>query len=157
VKTKRLLLFVGIFFVFAGRAEQSDIPAEREFQFSSGGSYHIEGYCEWTIKLDSDGNLAVTHNVQDGVTDFGSFALSAEENDTLWGLVDALGINELESSKRPGMPDEVQHTLALMENGSRHEVQIWIGEAREIEALVKLVTQIGNLIETYTGQQPVLN
>ncbi len=140
-----------------GCTPSSNAFTEREFSYSSGGAYHISGFGEWSITLDQAGNFAVTHIVNDMITDYGTFALSTEENAALWDLIDAADINKLKSSGRLGMPDEVQYTLALTENGRRHEVQIWIDEAQKIEAITQLVAKIGSLIETYTGQQPVLN
>ena len=143
------------FLVFGCVSQPAPIET-REFYFSSGGAYHFEGYGEWSILLGKDGSFAVSHNVQGEIIEYGPYILSAEENAGLWNLVDAAGVNSLKSSERPGIPDEVQYTLALKENGSRHEVQIWIGEVQEIENVTRLVDQIGVLIEAYTGQQPVM-
>lgn len=156
-KRFRVLILACLSFLIFGCTPKSDSASTREFSFSSGGAHHIEGYGEWIVTLDQDGNFAVKYNVSDVITDYGTFNLTPEENDSLWAQVKAANIDELKTSHRLGLPDEVQYTLSLTENGTRHEVQIWIGEVREIEALVKLVAQIGVLIEAYTGQQPVLN
>ena len=37
-----------------------------------------------------------------------------------------------------------------------HSVEIWINDARENDKIVALVDRIATLIETYTGQKPVL-
>jgi len=159
MRTERILLLIlaCLPLVIFGCASVPASTNGRTFYFSSGGAYHFEGYGEWIITLDSNGSFTVKHNVNDEITDYGSFTLSDEENTALWNLVDAANIHGMKSSERPGLPDEAQYTFALTENGSRHEVQVWIGEAREIETFVQLVTQIGALIEAYTGQSPVLN
>ena len=143
-------------FLAFGCAPQPAPVESREFYFSSGGSYHFEGVGEWIIVLDDDGSFSVRHNVQGEITEYGPFALSVDENDEMWRLIEAADVDGLQSSERPGMPDEVQYTLALSTNGSRHEAQIWIGEVQEMEQVLRLVDQIGVLIEAYTGQQPVM-
>lgn len=143
-------------FFVAGCAAQGNVAANREFYFSSGGAYHFQGYGEWTVTLNQSGSASITHTVQGNITDYETFTLSAEENSTLWRLIDAAKVGDIQSPERFGLPDEVQQTLALTENGSRHEVQVWIGEVQSNENLIKLVDQIEVLIQVYTGQQAVL-
>ncbi len=124
------------------------------FEFSSGGAYHIEGFGEWQVRLEETGSLAIAHNVQGQVTTYGPFALTEQEQDEIWQLIRAANIDELDSSQRGGLPDEVQYTLTL---GKRNTpTTIWINEARKHDKLMALVDGLAVLIEKYVGQKAVL-
>jgi hypothetical protein len=131
-------------------------PDSQCFEFSSGGAYHIQGYGEWQVKVDSSGGLSVAHDVQGNVTDYGSFSLTKQETAEVWQLIRAVHLEELSSSQRAGVPDEVQYHFKLNDGKSVHGVKIWVNDARQNEQIVALVDQIGRLIQTYTGETPVL-
>ncbi|HUT87282.1 MAG TPA: hypothetical protein VMX15_04270 [Candidatus Heimdallarchaeota archaeon] len=128
---------------------------QQAFEFSSGGAYHIEGYGEWTVTVDTQGALFVTHNVRGDIVDYGPFLLAGQENLDLWKLIRAIEIESMESSDRLGIPEEVQYGFVLRDNGLTHSVSLWADDAREREGVVALVEQLAVLIEKVTGEQPV--
>ena len=84
------------------------------------------------------------------------FDLIEQDSSDLWELVRAVGIKDLESSERPGVPDEVRCTFVLRDGTQEHQVEIWINDARENEKITALVDGVTVLIEAYTQQEPVM-
>ena len=132
--------------------KQAELQA---FEFSSGGAYHVDGYGEWTVVVDTNGALSVTHNVKGEVVDYGSFLLEGQENSDLWKLIRAIEMESMESSDRLGVPDEVQYGFVLLESGLTHSASLWADDARESEGVVALVERLAVLIEKLTGETPV--
>ena len=130
--------------------------AARTFEFSSGGASHPQGYGAWLLKVTASGAVSIAHDVRGQVTDYGTFALGEDEAGALWASIDRAGIERLESSTRPGVPGEVQYTFALADACHSHAVDIWVRDALEDESLTALVDDLSTLIETHTGQRPVL-
>jgi hypothetical protein len=137
-------------------APQPRLSEDHVFEFSSGGAHHPQGFGEWRVSLDAAGVFSITHNVRDEIEDYGAFTLTERENSESWGLVRAADIESLESSQRPGVPDEIKYTFALRDETQAHSVEIWINDARENDEIVALVDRIATLIEVYTGQKPIL-
>jgi hypothetical protein len=130
---------------------------QQAFEFSSGGAYHIEGYGEWTVTVDTQGALSVTHNVRGEVVDYGSFLLAGQENSNLWKLIRAIEIESMESFDRLWVPEGVQYGFVLRDNGLTRSVSLWADDARESEGVVALVEQLAVLIEKVTGEKPVFH
>ena len=126
------------------------------WEFSSGGADHIQGLGEWQVTLDSGGAFSVAHNVRGDVEEYGSFELTERENSDLWELIEAAGIEDLESSERPGVPDEVQYTFVLKQGTGLHKAEIWVNDTRENDRITALVEGVAVLIEAYVHQKPVL-
>lgn len=156
MQTKFYLSILMLVATLTGCIPQSASLGDQAFQFSSGGAYHFEGYGEWRLRLEADGALSIEHDVRGEVKDYGFFTLSDRENQELWELIQTAGIENLESSQRPGMPDEVRYTFTLNNGTQAHTAEIWIDDARQNELLVALVDRLGALIRSYTGQEPVL-
>jgi hypothetical protein len=129
---------------------------QRSFEFSSGGAYHPSGYGEWRIQLESQGQLSIEHNVQGKVTEYGPFRISEQENQELWRLINQCKLENLGSSKLPGIPDEVKYTFSLKDPTGVHQADLWVGDTQDNYDLVLLVDQIGSTIESCTGEKPVL-
>ena len=108
------------------------------------------------MSLDAGGAFSIAHNVRGEVEEYGSFELTERENSDLWELIRAVGIKDLESSERPGVPDEVRYTFVLRDETQAYEVEIWINDARENEEITALVDSVAVLIEAYTQQKPVI-
>jgi hypothetical protein len=146
-----------VLFIASGCISGQKETGKQVFEFHSGGAYHLEGYGEWQIKLDTEGYLSISHDVQGKVKDYGTFTLTESENSELWQLIRAMGLETMSFPQRAGMPDEVQYSFSLEdENGRIRSVEIWINDARQNDRIVALVDQIGLLIGQYTGQTPVL-
>lgn len=156
MRTKYYISVLILIATLTGCVSRSASLAGQVFQFSSGGAYHFEGFGEWRIGLEADGALSIEHDVRGEVKDYGTFTLSDKENQEMWELIQAADIENLETSQRTGMPDEVQYTFTLKNGTQAHTAEIWIDDARQNERLVALVDRLGALIESYTGQEPVL-
>ncbi len=150
-------LFGLALFIALGCSSRQTEAEKQMFQFSSGGAYHFEGYGEWQIKLDTGGNLSISHNVQGEIKDYGTFPLTEPDNSELWQLIQAIGLDTMSPPQRAGMPDEAQYSFSLEdENGPVRSVEIWINDAHQNDKIVAMVDQIGLLIEQYTGEEPVM-
>ena len=130
---------------------------QQALEFSSGGAYHVEEHGEWIVTVDTQGKFSVTHNVRGEVVDYGSSLLAGQENLDLWRLIRAVEIESMESSDRLGVPEEVQYSFVLRDNGVTHPVSLWADDARESEGVVALVEQLAVLIEKVTGEKPVFH
>jgi len=152
----RLVLLVVLAALGVSCASPARPPDDAVFEFSSGGAYHVEGYGAWQTSLDAGGTFTAVHDVRGEVEEFGPYELTKAQNDELWALIRAAGLQDLSSSERLGLPDEVQYTISLTEKGQVHEVALWVGDAREHEALMTLIEHIAALIEEQTQQTAVL-
>jgi hypothetical protein len=108
------------------------------------------------VSLNAGGAVSIAHDVRGEVEEYGPFELAEQENSDLWELVGAVGIEDLESSDRPGVPDEVWYTFVLRDGTQEHKVEIWTNDARENEKITALVDAVAVLIEAYTQQEPVM-
>ncbi|MFQ5399464.1 MAG: hypothetical protein ACE5E7_07685 [Anaerolineae bacterium] len=152
----RWVLFVILAALGASCAAPARPSDDAVFEFSSGGAYHVEGYGAWQTSLDAGGTFTAVHDVRGEVEEFGPYELTEAQNDELWALIHATGLQDLSSSERLGLPDEVQYTFSLIEKGQVHEAALWAGDAREHEALMTLIEYIAALIEEQTRQTAVL-
>jgi hypothetical protein len=62
----------------------------------------------------------------------------------------------MESSTRLGLPDEVQYTFVFTNGDSEREIKIWINDAVENVNLMAIVEALGEVIQAYTRQEPIL-
>ncbi|MBN1261677.1 MAG: hypothetical protein JXB35_13460 [Anaerolineae bacterium] len=155
---KPWLLFAFLLVVVLGTRCTSSENATRydAFAFASGGAYHPEGFGEWRVTLARTGAFTVIHDVKGTATDYGTFDLDAATCDRLWDAIDAAGFADLASSERAGAPDEVRYTFTLTGAEGAHTVTLWVGDAQTYEAVMTLVTIVGDAIQSTTGQLPVL-
>ncbi len=151
-----VIIWVGIITFASGYLLVQREPEHQTFEFSSGGAYHVQGYGEWAIRVDTEGMFSVTHNIRGEVADYGSFLLSDEESSELWRLIRGVAIEEMDSSDRLGRPDETAYRFTLRVNGQAYSVSLWVSDAREDERIVALVEELSVLIERHTGEVPVL-
>ena len=152
-----VIVWAAILALASGYVSLKQEAEQQAFEFSSGGAYHIEGFGEWTVTVDTQGALSVTHNVRGEVVDYGSVLLAGQENSDLWKLIRAIEVESRESSDRLGVPEEVQYSFVLRDNGLTHSVSLWADDARESEGVVALVERMEVLIEKVTGEQPVFH
>lgn len=151
-----LLIWTSIIGLVSAFVLVEDETGHQVFRFYSGGAYHVEGFGEWAIRVDDSGRFSTTHEVGDEVTDYGTVSLTKEETSELWALIRASDFEGMVSSTRPPVPDEIQYTFELQEKERVHSLRIWLNDAREDEDIVVLVECLATLIETYTGERPVL-
>lgn len=131
--------------------------SEKIFEFSSGGAYHISGAGEWMLKVSSVGELDLKHNVKGKVQDSGTFNLTGEENKKLWFFIDSLKVENMQTSTRPGVPDEIQYTFSLKTKTGSHSARIWINDIRENNEVKQFTVHIKELIKKLTGKNAVIN
>ncbi|MFC1703690.1 hypothetical protein ACFL1E_02770 [Candidatus Omnitrophota bacterium] len=148
----------GIFFciVIAFCLLASSVYAQGDrFIFTSGGAYHPEGFGEWTVRLGSEGIFSITHDVRGKIKCFGTFSLTEKESQSLWELVYSINIEQLESSQRSGVPDEIQYAFMFTDEVDFYAVNIWVNDARKNKNIASLVDYIAILIEQYAKEKPV--
>jgi len=151
-----VIIWVGIITFASGYLVVQKGPEHQTFEFFSGGAYHVEGYGEWAIRADTEGVFSATHNIRGEVANYGSFLLADQESLELWTLIRGIAVEELDSSDRLGLPDEIAYRFILRDNGQVYSVSLWVNDARENERIVALVEQLSVLIEKHTGEKPVL-
>ena len=149
---KRMLAGV----VFAAAFVATAAGAGPVFEFSSGGSYHVEGYGEWVLAVDGGGNMNIEHNTQGKIVTYGPYGLAAAEGAYLRKLVDAAELDAVGFPSRPGVPDEVSYRFEVRWKGEDVVLEVWKNDAREHDGLVALVDYCGTLIKRYTGVEPVI-
>ncbi|MBN1881471.1 MAG: hypothetical protein JW885_04795 [Deltaproteobacteria bacterium] len=130
--------------------------AAKALIFDSGGAYHIQGLGAWRALLTGDGVLSISHETAGDVVDYGDFTLTNDEAARLWDAVTALDIPSMSPEDRPGVPDEVRYTFILEDGENTHDVSVWINDARDMPGMDEFLTLLSDLIETYTGEKPVL-
>jgi hypothetical protein len=129
----------------------------RTFEYSSGGAYHFEGYGEWLVIVDDDGDMTITHNTYDDeIVDYGPYDLTAAEVAGLWEAVDAIDLEDIYFEPRPGVPDEVSCRFEVKGEGEDVVLATWINDIREHKGLADIINYCGALIQKYTGVKPVL-
>jgi hypothetical protein len=151
-----------LFFLMAGimispaACHQELKNTEQYLEFDSGGKYHPSGFGEWRARLCGDGSLVVSHIVGEETKSEDVFTLTKVESRKLFSLFCAVNIKRLESSVRPGIPDEVRYSFALRDGSGAYNKSVWINDARENPAIMDLVGYLATLIEKYTGEKPVM-
>lgn len=129
----------------------------RLFAFSSATPHDADGFGEWRLRAEESGRLSIEHNVLGAVTDFGSFSLSPAENASLWDRITAAAFEQRFASHRAAAgPHEAMLAFALSAQETLHSVQLWANEALADETIARLIEDVEQLIEKYTGVKPVL-
>ncbi|HEY2980652.1 MAG TPA: hypothetical protein VGJ22_05690 [Anaerolineales bacterium] len=129
---------------------------DRLFAFSSASAHDSDGFGEWRVRAEESGRLSIEHNLLGAVTDFGSFRLSPSENASLWDLIADAALEARGAAHRAAVPHEAMLAFALSAQETLHSVQLWATEAFADEPIARLIENMGNLIEKYTGTTPVL-
>jgi hypothetical protein len=156
------LRVVSLFLVLAGimispaACHKEPRDTEQYLEFSSGGQYHPSGSGEWRARFCGDGSLIVSNIVGDQTKSKDVCILTQVESRKLFSLFCAVDIKRLESSVRPGAPDEVRYSFGLKDGSGGYNKSVWINDARENPAIMNLVSYLAMLIEKYTGQRPVM-
>ena len=130
--------------------------ANRSFAFSSATAHDSDGFGEWRVRAEENGRLSIEHHVLGGVTDFGSFLLSASESASLWDLITAAAFEGRTPSHRAAVPQEAMLAFALSAHETLHSFQLWADEALSDESILRLINAVEMLIEKYTEKKPVL-
>ncbi|VVC03388.1 Uncharacterised protein [Candidatus Bilamarchaeum dharawalense] len=118
------------------------------FEFSSGGTFHPEGFGSWFFRLE-DRVVTISHNIKGQIKNYGEFYLDESDSDKIWNLIDNANFKQ---STRSGQPDEPKYLFAI----KNQKMEIWSGDARDDEKLVSLIDHLTVLIEKYTKKKPVL-
>ena len=151
-----LTCFISIITLLPGCASKEEIIRARVFEFDSGGVYHPQGHGGWKIELDVEGKFSITHNVQSKTKKYGTFLLTEKENSDLWELICAVNIEDMKSSERTRIPDEVEYTFTLQNETQIYSRKILINDVRKNDNITALIDYITILVEEYTGKRPFL-
>lgn len=128
----------------------------RSFAFSSAAVRDDDGFGEWRLRAEESGLISIEHNVLGAVTDLGSFLLSPTETASLWDLIAAAAFEQRTPARGALFPQEALLAFALSAQETLHSVQLWANEAFADETIVRLIEDVEELIEKYTGKKPVL-
>lgn len=148
-----LIVAVAGLLSFGILAESEPVPS---FIFSSGGAHHPDGYGAWDFTLYSDGGIELNHTRADEATTWVDLSLTPNRYAELWELIRVVDPASIKPSGRPGIPDEVRLSFIVFDEGSRCELELWNGEAREFPELVELLEALAEIIEAQTGEKAVL-
>ncbi len=158
MKSAAVSILIGMMSLPTGLAaaeRSAPTPKGAVLEFSTGGAYHFEGLGAWNVNVANDGKLSIAHDIRGKVRDYGPFQLKDDEVGAVWALIARANIAQLASSARPGVPDEVQWTLSLKEDGRVQTAKIWEGDARKRPELWRLAAHLGVLVARLTKQKPV--
>lgn len=142
--------------VFAATFVATAAGAAPIFEFSSGGAYHIGGFGEWVFAVDGAGSMTVKHNTRGEIAAYGPYDLTAAEAAYLRKLVNAAELGAVDFPPRPGAPDEVSYRFEVHRKGEDVVLEVWKNDVRKHDDLAAVVNEIGELIEKYVGEKPVL-
>lgn len=106
--------------------------------------------------IDETGHLHVEHHVADKMNYTKEFTLSPGEARECWALIDAAAIPSLQSSARPGVPDESRYKLVLDTGGRVDEVEIWANDARSMADLNRLLAHLKTIIHARSKRTVVI-
>jgi hypothetical protein len=128
--------------------------SKHDFEFDSGGEYHVQGHGAWHFRL-SDQSIAMTHRRNGKILLNKTYSLSKAEKNKLWELIYSLNLPALGSSTRKGQPDEVMYTFVYTAKEKR-KISIWIDDAAERKGMSKFITYLKDLVQKKTGKKAVL-
>lgn len=123
-----------------------------KFSLVTGGEYHPSGLGAWDMMLDRTGKWVATWKRMGLETQFGPFQLGREENEQLWSLIKQANLSGLNSSIRPGFPDEGRYVFTFQKNQEEKNLELWEGDVRKLVTIKRLMTEINGLLQQYTGQ-----
>jgi hypothetical protein len=126
------------------------------FQFFSGGRHHFQGFGEWVFSLDRSGSLHAEQFVGEQKKYDKIYTLSKDENVKCWACIDALGIPSMKGSDRPGVPDEAQYRLLLVDGSRQVEVKVWANDVQKRPDVKKLVDLVKEILVRYSKKSVVL-
>jgi hypothetical protein len=132
------------------------MPKDATFQFSSGGRHHFRGFGEWVFSLDRSGSLHAEQFVGDQKKHDKSYKLKRDENEQCWACIDALGIPTMKGSDRPGVPDEAQYKLLLVDGSRQVEVKVWANDVQKRPEIKKLVDIVKVILQRYAKKDVVV-
>lgn len=135
---------------------QHDSSAHLVFSYASGGAHHPEGFGEWRVQLDKQGDLFVQHDVHGKVTNYDQVSIAESVNEKLWKLIRSVPFRELADTGTPRVPGASESRFVLREKDRTLEFRVPAQQLEEHEALSLLVGELERLIEKYTGESPVL-
>lgn len=137
-------------------SQQQRITENQVFEFSSGDPYHFEGLGEWKVKIDSKNLLNVRHNVRGEIKNYGPFSLTETEASTIWNLIYAADLRNLEASKRPGLPDEITYTFVMRDENKTDSLKVWMNDIGENDQIENLIKYISTIIHKYVNENIIL-
>ncbi len=124
------------------------------FEFSEGGGANISRSGAWAVRLTSGGAFSIQHRARGKVKRYRTFSLTKKENSEFWELIRTLDIENMKSSTRPGVLDEVQYTFVLSDRTQAHSIELWMDDTHDNKKVTDLVDRIYFLIEKYSGKKP---
>ena len=125
------------------------------FEFDSGGANHPEGYGAWKVRVDG-GHAEFEHRVRGHVARYRPVTLPETEREKLWKLVNGAGLDKRPDSKQNGPPDEPRMTFIIKRGADTRTVTIQLDSRQSDDPVLRLLQNVSELIEKYTGQRPVL-
>jgi hypothetical protein len=128
---------------------------DETFLFNSGGRYHPSPWGEWDVFISRDGQYSITQFIGDEIPYSGMFTVPKEENEKIWNIIKEIGFEQIKSSSRPGVPDEVEFRFDLKKAEQEISIILWRNDADKIEKIKNFLPKLKEIIEKYTKKKPV--
>ena len=109
---------------------------------------------EWTIRVRGSA-MWVAFAKGTKTDELGSFNLTDEEDDKLWGLVDAVDI----PSRKHGKPDPEHGTVSLhlreVTRGTAHDLEtVFVSRDTDDEDVIGLADYLATVVENHKNERP---
>lgn len=137
------LLFVVLFGVSSFAGGVGD-----RYEFTSGGSFHTEGFGSWHVVFERNGSFTAEHNVMGRIEKFPTMKLSEKDNKEIWKSIERMKPEKISSSHRSPVPDEVELGL----NG----IKVWSGDANDDKNISGFLDLTSSLIRKYCKKDAVI-
>jgi hypothetical protein len=126
------------------------------FRFNSGGAYHIEGYGAWMLTFGRNGRFLAENNTRGKITKCPEMRLSSNDNLKIWELIDSIHPERIVSSKRNGVPDEVEMLFQFIKGNEMGEYKVWVGDAVENEKINEFIDLCSKMVNDYCRKEAIL-
>lgn len=108
---------------------------------------------EWTIRIRGS-SMWVAYSTAEDADDLGSFKLSPDELDEVWGLIDDLELTE----RKRGLQDRNEGTVTLRLRdpsiGDHDIFLVYVSRATDDETVLDLGDLLADLVEKHRDERP---
>ena len=130
-----------------------------QFTFNTGGDTHAEGFGGWRVSFDRSGSIKLAHTLSGQSTDYEPYALTPDQAESLWAVIDRLPFRKLSKSAEnvaPVPPGTTMYAFNWTIDGKPHTATLPSTEALKNSGVNAMVSVLEPLIQDATGIQPVL-
>jgi hypothetical protein len=125
------------------------------FEFSSSGQDLTEEHGSWIVRVRGDA-MWVAWFKNGKTKEYGTFKLSGQETNKLWGLIEDAEIHRRKPRAEYPVETPVYSFTVLRPRKLSHTITVAVRSAQNDEELAPLVRYVGKLIKKYAKRKPRL-